>query len=61
METTTEPIQAELDYEAADRDVAHYQRLLAGSLSARERREARLRLIRAVFARAAAERRMETE
>lgn len=46
-------------YERADRDVAHYQRLLAGNLSARERRQARLLLIRAVFRRAEIERVMD--
>lgn len=50
---------AELAYEHADRAVAHYTRLLAGSLSPRERHTARLALIRAVFQRAEALRAIE--
>lgn len=34
-------------YQQADREIAHLRRLLAGSLSPRQRRAARLRLIRA--------------
>lgn len=46
-------------YERADRTVAHWQRILAGSLSPAQRQTARLALIRAVFARAAALKRLE--
>ena len=49
----------ERQYERADRNVIHYLRLLAGSLSERERRHARLALIRAVFRRAELERALE--
>jgi hypothetical protein len=41
-------------YERADRAVAHWQRILAGSLSPAQRHEARLLLIRAVGERAKA-------
>lgn len=61
MIATTEPTQSETAYDAADRAVAHYLRLLAGSLSARERRQARILLIRAVFARGKARAAMELE
>lgn len=46
-------------YSHADKAIAHYQKLLAGSLSPAQRQRARLELIRMVFARAAALRRME--
>lgn len=46
-------------YERADRAIAHYQRLLAGSLSPAQRHEARLALIRAVFQRAEARQQVE--
>lgn len=52
------PIDA---YERADREVAHWQRILAGSLSPRQRQAAREALIRAVFARARALAQMEVE
>ncbi len=55
----TETTAAERAYERADRDAQHYIRLLAGNLSKRERHTARLLLIRAIFARCAAERAME--
>lgn len=46
-------------YSHADRAVAHYVRLLAGSLSPAQRYAARLALIRAVMQRAAARARLE--
>lgn len=46
-------------YERADRAVAHWQRILAGSLSPAQRHEARLALIRAVGERARALQAME--
>jgi hypothetical protein len=53
---------AQLAYEHADKAIGHYQRLLAGDgLTARDKRMFRLLLIKAVFARAAALRLMETE
>lgn len=46
-------------YTHADKAIAHYRKLLAGSLSPAQRQRARLELIRMVFARAAALRQME--
>ena len=57
MTTATDTI--ENLYTRADKDIAHYQRLLAGSMSDQERLKARKALIAAVFLRGWARRQME--
>ena len=45
---------AQQRYTKADRAIKHYQLLIAGHLSPAQRRQARIQIVRAVFARALA-------
>jgi len=52
---------AEQAYQHADKAIQHYTRLIAGHLSPAQRRGARIQLVKMVFARAAARKRIERE